>query len=361
MGIYNRDYYRNWNSRAGGWGLEYLTPVVKGLLIANVVVFLLQILVTREVQQTPLEMMREYNPALDKLLTEKEAEGPEAVEKLKKEYPELEKLLSKKSGKSLDSLLYPGGKRVSVVQEWCELDTKKVVYRGQIWRLLTHAFCHDRYGLFHILFNMLFLYWFGGTLETMYGSREFLLFYLSGAVIAGLAFVGLDLYMGTSVPGIGASGAVMAVMMLYTMHFPRETICICWFFPVEMRWVMIFYLIWDLHPLLLTLSGDHFFTGIAHAAHLGGLAFGFFYAKFDWRLEPIWDRLAGIRWRRSSRPQLQLVRDSEPEIEPDTETIRLDEVLQKIHDSGEASLTEEDMEVLQRMSERIKQRRNGDG
>ena len=98
-----------------------------------------------------------------------------------------------------------------------------MVYQGQVWRLLTHAFCHDRYGVFHILFNMLFLYWFGCTLESMYGSREFLLFYLAAAVFAGLAFVGLDLYTGSRIPGIGASGAVMAVTMLYAMHFPRDT------------------------------------------------------------------------------------------------------------------------------------------
>ena len=48
---------------------------------------------------------------------------------------------------------------------------------------------------------MLFLYWFGCTIEAMYGSREFLLFYLAAAVVAGLAFVGLDLYTGSSAPG----------------------------------------------------------------------------------------------------------------------------------------------------------------
>src|SRR5204863_317405 len=69
-----------------------------------------------------------------------------------------------------------------------------------------------------------------------------------------------------------------------------ETICIFWFFPIEIRWLMLFYLIYDLHPVLLALSGDRFSTGIAHAAHLGGLAFGFAYAKFDWRLEPILNR-----------------------------------------------------------------------
>jgi rhomboid family protein len=147
---------------------------------------------------------------------------------------------------------------VSIVQESFELDTRKVVYGGQFWRLLTHAFCHSRFGVWHIVVNMLLLYWFGATLESMYGPRESLLFYLTAAVFAGLTFVGLDLYTGSTGPGIGASRAVMAVMMLYTVQFPREQICIGWLFPLEMRWVMLLYLIYDLHPVLLALSGDRY-------------------------------------------------------------------------------------------------------
>src|SRR5204862_5801370 len=112
---------------------------------------------------------------------------------------------------------------VSILQEWFELDTPKVV-RGQVWRLVTSAFCHSRYDIWHIVFNMLCLYWFGCALEAMYGSREFLCFYLTAAVASGLTFVGLDLYTGSTVPAVGASGAVIAVMMLYTWHYPRETI-----------------------------------------------------------------------------------------------------------------------------------------
>lgn len=354
MGLYDRDYYREFNT-----GVDGLTPVVKGLLVANIAVFLLQIFVTQDVRPSRLESLRKINPKLDKLIAEKEAEGPEALDKLKKDYPGLDKLLTEDE-KSLDNLFLPTIKR-SVVEEWCNLDTKKVVHEGQVWRLLTHAFCHDRFGIFHILLNMICLYWFGGTLETMYGSREFLLFYLTAAVVAGLAFVGLDLYTGSSIPGIGASGAVMAVMMLYTMHFPYETICIFWFFPVQMRWVMAFYLIFDLHPVLLALSGDQFFTGIAHAAHLGGLVFGFLYSKFDWRLEPLVDRVTSLHWRTRSRPRLRLLKFPDRETEPSQNESRVDELLQKIHEQGETSLSPDERELLRDESERIRNRQNGNG
>src|SRR5262245_25273384 len=280
MGLYNRDYYRN-SDHGDTWGIEALTPVVKYLILANVAVFLLQIFVVRDDAESRLAVARKQNPMLDQFLTAKESGDREAMEKFRKTYPGLDQGFP---DEAFDGIL-AGTLRPSIIQEWFELDTTKVVYGGQVWRLLTHAFCHDRAIFWHILFNMLCLYWFGPTLESMYGPREFLRFYLLAALVAGLAFVALDLRTGSTIPGIGASGAVLAVMMLYTMHYPRETIRVFWLVPAEMRWIMLGYLIWTVHPVLLALSGEHVFPGIAHVAHLGGLAFGFMYHHFQWRLE----------------------------------------------------------------------------
>ena len=351
MGIYNRDYFRdgknNWSGAS--WGFYSLTPVVKYLIIANVVIYLLQIFVVRDDRASILEQMRKQNPRFDEYLAQKEKDGPEAIDAVKKQHPEW----FDDTETDLDAALHRGAK-VSIVQEWLELDTNKVVRKGQVWRLLTHAFCHDRYGLFHIVINMLLLYWFGGTLETMYGQREFLLFYLTAALVAGLTFVGLDLYTGSRVPGIGASGAVMAVLMLYTMHFPCEEICFCWLIPVQMRWLMLFYLIYDLHPILLALTGDQFFTGIAHAAHLGGLAFGFFYAKFQWRLESLVDWIPRLRNAQSERPRLRVATSTCPR--PNRDADQLDDLLRKISETGQDSLTDDERAVLRNASERLKNR-----
>jgi membrane associated rhomboid family serine protease len=356
MGIYNRDYYRE--SRSGGiWSLETLTPVVKYLIIANVVVFLLQIFVTREVRMTPLDMLRHSDPDLDEWLDRAEEGDREAQEQIKKKYPQFYQSPPGELDKRLEGVHFPA-QRVSLVQEWFELDVKKVIYRGQVWRLLTHAFCHERTGVWHILINMLLLYWFGCTLESMYGSREFLLFYLTAAVLGGLAFLGLELYTRSFVPAIGASGAVMAVLMLYTVLFPRSIIYVCWVIPVEMRWLMALYVIWDLHPVLRALAGEPMYTGVAHAAHLGGLAFGFLYAKFHWRLETLTERLPALRGRWRRRPRLRVAPDTYPEPESDTDMERVDQLLQKIMDSGQASLTEEERAALKQASERIKNRSN---
>ena len=355
MGIESRDYYRKSSSGAWAeWGLYQMTPVVKYLIIANVVVFLLQVFVVREVHRSPLEYLRKQDPELDRLLTENGNDT--SAEEIKKEYPDLDKQvreMNRHMGRFLTE-------RVPIVQEWFELDAKKVVFGGQVWRLLTHAFCHGRMDLFHILFNMLLLYWFGCTLESMYGSREFLLFYLTAAVIAALAYIGLELYTGSNVPAIGASGAVMAVTMLYATHFPRETFRLFWFWPVEMRWIMVFYIIWDVHPVLLALAGDQLYTGIGHAAHLGGLAFGFCYSHWEWRLDRFGNRVPRLGLRRRSRPLLRLRPDPELEIPANAEMRRVDEILAKIHDGGQSSLTDDEREFLRKASERMKSRRPRD-
>src|SRR5262249_45776503 len=130
------------------------------------------------------------------------------------------------------------GMRSSIVQDWLELDPKKTVEQVQLWRLVTSAFCHDRYGFWHILFNMLLLFWFGQRLERMYGSAEFLLFYLAATVCASLAYVGLAYYNGSRMPAIGASGAIMAIMMLYVIYYPQEQFLLFWFIPVPL-WVLV--------------------------------------------------------------------------------------------------------------------------
>src|SRR5262249_13573599 len=97
------------------------------------------------------------------------------------------------------------------------------VMHGQVWRLLTYAFLHDPSTWMHIFFNMLFVWWFGGELEEMYGPREFLAFYLTAAVVGGLAFQAVGMLQEGTGRCLGASGAVTAVMVLFACHFPHRT------------------------------------------------------------------------------------------------------------------------------------------
>lgn len=329
MGFESRDYYRDsdYTGRASGWNLEYMPPVIKYLIAANIVVFLLQIFVTRPIRES--ELLAEFN--------QYQTAG--------------EELTGEQRAKAWKHWLdYNKDRRESVVQDWFELDTAKVM-QGQVWRLFTCAFCHDRTSVWHILFNMVALYWFGVTLAIMYGQREFFLFYMAAALSASLLHVLLDWYTGSRIPAVGASGAVLGVLMLYAIHYPRSTIRIIWF-PIEVRWLVLIYLIFDLHPVLLALAGEQTFDGIGHAAHLGGLAFGFLYWKTDMRLESVLDRmrlgkLASLRHRPQPRPIVSHPAKKRLEQE-------MDDVLRKLHDHGLDSLSSRERDVLEQASRRLR-------
>ena len=86
------------------------------------------------------------------------------------------------------------------------------VSHGQVWRIFTHMFLHDPGNPLHIVFNMLFLWWFGTDVEDLYGSREFLTFYLIAAFVGGMAFFLVEA-AGAGGRCLGASGAVTAVRL----------------------------------------------------------------------------------------------------------------------------------------------------
>ena len=366
MGIYDRSYFRGssggWGSGPGSW-----PPVVKSIVLINIGVFIAQLMITRpptidEVRDHSYGIATEYDfveAYIEDRQNSGEAKSDDAESRREAELAYHEYLAN----------MVMASPRVSVIQSWLELDTNKVM-QGQIWRILTSAFCHDRHGLFHILFNMLGLIWFGIALEYMYGQREFLLFYLTAGILSGLAYVGLDLWTGESVPAIGASGAVMGVLMLYTCHYPNHSIRIWFLFPIEMRWLILLYVAFDLHPLLLTLAGDEVHTGVAHAAHLGGLAFGFVYWNQRLRLAPMLDSLQQLDFakslRRKMNPQVKLhsphssndkTRASATDDLGSLDQDRVDELLIKITEVGRDNLTEEELEVLRRASERMRKNR----
>src|SRR5262245_13456533 len=116
------------------------------------------------------------------------------------------------------------------VTDWFVLDVGKVIYQGQIWRLLTYAFLHstDGFSLYtHLLFNMLCLWWFGSDMEQLYGRKEFLAMYLTSAIVSGCAYLLWSVCWGDmDARCLGASGAVTAMVILCALHYPRRIVYI---------------------------------------------------------------------------------------------------------------------------------------
>ncbi len=313
MGIYDRDYYRREGPSYLGNFLER-GRVCKWLIGINVVVFVLQMLTRVQVHE----------------------------------------------GR------FHGGP----LTDYLSLNVDAVLH-GQIWRLLTYAFLHDPHSFMHILFNMLFLWWFGTDVEDLYGPWEFLAFYLTAAVAGGVAFLVTGLATGGDV--VGASGAITAVLVLCAFHFPTRIIYIMFVLPVPIWLFVVGSVALDAYRWIGHTQGM-----VAVTCHLGGAAFAFGYYKFGVRLTRLLPDLRKWNQRRSS-PRLRVYREEDENavqkpqpvgvatapggpmstsLDDEQLEAKMDAVLEKISRVGKDKLTESEKEVLLRASERLKKRRS---
>ena len=218
----------------------------------------------------------------------------------------------------------------------------------QIWRFITYGFCHDPKHLTHIFFNMFVLWMFGRTIEPILGSREFMAFYLVGIVVSGLCHIAIS-------PGavIGASGGVMSVVFLTAMIYPRMTVLLMFVIPIELRWLAVLYAVVDVFGFINP-RGD----GVAHFAHLGGAAFGVAYKYFGWHLtgtfDQKWNQLK--RDRATKRSKLRIYDEPDANLSRAGLDERVDAILEKISREGEASLTDQERELLKEASNKYKRR-----
>lgn len=147
-----------------------------------------------------------------------------------------------------------------------------LVESGEIWRLFTYQFLHG--GGLHLLLNMFALWMFGSELAPRWGSRFFLRYYFVCAVGGGILFTLVRL--GTWIPSVGASGAIYGILMAYAMWFPNRQVYLYFVLPIRVRYLIVFLIL-----LEVTQAIESTGTGIAHAAHLGGMGFGYAYLRWN--------------------------------------------------------------------------------
>jgi membrane associated rhomboid family serine protease len=241
------------------------------------------------------------------------------------------------------------------------------VIDGQVWRLVTSMFLHA--SLWHLFFNMLMLYLASSWIEDIYGPREFLAFYLVAGVFANCLRLAAQA-SGILPPsiGLGASGAVTAVLVLFAFHFPWQQVRLWLVFPMPV-WAMVAgYIVID--SLGAVGVGP---AGIGYIVHLGGALFGALYFQTGFRFSDLVRRSPRPAARRV-RPKLRIVGppdsddtpepvgaavESQPRSRENGEELeaKVDAVLAKVSKLGQDSLTPEERELLFKASEIYKQRR----
>ncbi len=237
----------------------------------------------------------------------------------------------------------------------------------EVWQLITYQFMHG--GFFHILMNMFILWMFGIEIENLWGSQKFLIFYLIAGVIGGLFQILLSpvLVGGLSGPTIGASGAIMGVMVVFGVMFPNRLIFLYFLIPIKVKYFIIVLVLIEIFAVN---SGGN----VAHLAHVGGALTGLIYM--------LWDKSASFKnifhsssqyssgvnisnpfknvknpFKRKEKnveeAQYYEIKDKDKD-EDYISQEEIDKILDKISQSGYQNLTEKEKKILFEASKKMK-------
>lgn len=220
-----------------------------------------------------------------------------------------------------------------------------VVFRP--WTLITYMFIH--WDFFHLLSNMIWLYWFGKIMMEYLGTRRVVATYflggLAGALIYILAF-NLIPFFGSQVNqavAMGASASAMAIMVATATLLPDYQLGVLFLGPVRLKWIALVVILLD----LINVNGSN--AG-GHIAHLGGAAFGYVFIRLLRKgtdLSAFWGK-GSSRLRvvsRSAKSSDDIYRKEKLDREE-----RLNSILDKINRSGYGSLTSEERDFLYSVS-----------
>jgi membrane associated rhomboid family serine protease len=215
------------------------------------------------------------------------------------------------------------------------------------WTPLTYMFMHA--GIFHILFNMLWFYWFGQIFEEYLGKKRTLGLYLMGGFAGAFLFVlcynTIPLYTQNHLAEVstlvGASASVMAIIVATATLLPDYTIPLILIGPVKLKWLALFFVIMD----FLGISG---LNAGGELSHLGGAIIGFVYIR---QLQNGRDWIAGITNLFKPKPKMKIVAKNNSRSSHDLpRQEEIDLILDKISRSGYDSLTRQEKEILFRAS-----------
>ena len=231
---------------------------------------------------------------------------------------------------------------------WLAVSSEPMVVLTRPWTLLTYAFLH--YGFLHLFFNMMVLNFSSRLFLTFFTQKQYLGLYLLSAIFAGLCFV-LSFYLLHQTSSmVGASAAIMALLVATTTYQPLMEIRLLLIGNVKLWHITGILLILDLLQIQMENTGGHI-------AHLSGAFFGFIFIKLlqnGTDLSKIVDFILNLFSKKQASPFRKVhVNPRKPVVKRESKIIvkdksqqQLDEILDKISQSGYDSLTKEEKEFL---------------
>lgn len=235
---------------------------------------------------------------------------------------------------------------------WIALSSEPSVFITKPWTLLTYAFFHDGFG--HLFFNMLVLNFASTLFLTFFTPKQYLGLYVLSALFAGIAFI-LGYYVLNLSSGIvGASAAIMAILVATTTYRPLMEVRLLIIGNVKLWHITAVILILDLMQFRLENTGGHI-------SHISGAVFGFIFIKLLQNgidltriVSRFLDFFANLFKKSPSTPFKKVHKNYNRPVERSTSRIvtkdktqqQIDEILDKISQSGYDCLTKEEKEFL---------------
>jgi membrane associated rhomboid family serine protease len=240
--------------------------------------------------------------------------------------------------------------------------THDAVARGHVWQLLTFQFLHG--GFIHILLNGVCLYFLGKALEHTISNGHYLKLYFGAGLAGGLlqALGNLVLPYNFPTPVVGASAGVSGLLAMFCYLYPAQEIYLFFVLRFPARFFFILSVILSTFFILVPAGGRD--LGIAHGAHLGGLLFGYAYARWLLHMEFKMPKLPSFSFR---KPKI-FVHKRQPNTWPVEKPARpevgseefisqeVDPILDKISAHGIQSLTERERKILEAARARMAKR-----
>lgn len=162
----------------------------------------------------------------------------------------------------------------SEILGWLALPASVELFVSRPWTIFTYMFLHSEF--LHILFNVLWLYWFGRIFLEYHNQHKLLSLYLAGGVMGGLAYILaynlIPIFHDSILSSrlLGASASVIAIVAAIAIYVPNHLVHLFLIGPVKIKWIALFSVV----LYIINLSGDN--AG-GNFAHIGGAAWGWFY------------------------------------------------------------------------------------
>jgi membrane associated rhomboid family serine protease len=235
---------------------------------------------------------------------------------------------------------------------WIALSSEPSNFVFKPWTFLTYAFFHD--GFWHLFFNMMVLNFSSTLFLTFFTPKQFLGLYILSAIFAGIAFVAGYYFLNLSASIVGASAAIMAVLVAATTYHPLMNVRLLLIGNVKLWHITFVIILLDLMQFRLENTGGHI-------SHLSGALFGFIFIKLlengtdlSKIVSRILDFFANIFTKSPSTPFKKVHKNYSRPVEKSSSRIitkdksqqQIDEILDKISQSGYDSLTKEEKEFL---------------